>query len=211
MKREKMATDIRQEQIAAAALELVARQGLPALSMANIARKVGVVPSAIYRHFQSKDEVIRAMLAMIETRMRANVEAALAEAEEPLDALKRLLTLHAHLIRDNVGIPRLLFSEEVYGSDARHRARSHEMVQAFLSRVRELFSRSQQRGEIRRDIKAESLAVMYLGLIQTPAILWHLSGGQFDIARHVQKAWRVFTDALVPAAKRKKTREENPK
>ena len=41
----KLGTEIRQEQIAEAALELVASQGVRRLSVAAVARRVGLVPS----------------------------------------------------------------------------------------------------------------------------------------------------------------------
>ncbi len=44
---EKINTEIRQEQIARAALVLIARRGLNHLNIAALAREVGVVPWAI--------------------------------------------------------------------------------------------------------------------------------------------------------------------
>jgi AcrR family transcriptional regulator len=56
MRASKTSTEIRQDQIAQAAMGLIARHGFQQLSLAAVAKKVGVVTSAIYRHFQSKDE-----------------------------------------------------------------------------------------------------------------------------------------------------------
>ena len=52
MRASKTKTEIRQDQIATAALELMAQHGPKSLNLAALARKVGVVPSAIYRHVQ---------------------------------------------------------------------------------------------------------------------------------------------------------------
>ncbi len=69
MSEEKLDTQIRREQIAQAALELVASQGLKRLSMAAVARRVGLVPSGIYRHFHSKTEILHAVLDRIRQRL----------------------------------------------------------------------------------------------------------------------------------------------
>ena len=74
MAEEKLDTQIRREQIAEAALSLVADQGLRRLSVAAVARRVGLVPSGIYRHFKSKDEILAAVLDRIEARLLANVQ-----------------------------------------------------------------------------------------------------------------------------------------
>ena len=75
----KLKPKIRREQIAEAALGLVAGEGLKRLSIAAVARRVGLVPSGIYRHFRSKDEVLDAVLDLLEKKLRAIVEAAWAE------------------------------------------------------------------------------------------------------------------------------------
>jgi len=62
---EKLDTKTRQDQIAEAALEMLGTHGVGELSMADIARRVGLVPSAIYRHFRGKDEVLDAVLELI--------------------------------------------------------------------------------------------------------------------------------------------------
>jgi AcrR family transcriptional regulator len=55
---EKLATAIRRRQIAEAALSVVARDGMNGLSMSGLAGHVVLVTSAIYRHFDSKGEVL---------------------------------------------------------------------------------------------------------------------------------------------------------
>jgi len=44
MKREKLNTEVRQEQIVEAAMNLIAAQGLRRLSVAAISKKIGLVP-----------------------------------------------------------------------------------------------------------------------------------------------------------------------
>lgn len=73
MATEKLNTQVRKEQIAQAALELVAAGGLMKLSVAAVARRVGLVPSALYRHFKGKDEVLDAALGLIQDKLLGNV------------------------------------------------------------------------------------------------------------------------------------------
>ena len=66
---QKLGTDIRQQQIVQAALSLISSHGLKGLSIAGIASRVGLVPSAIYRHFKNKEQVIDAILDLIRERL----------------------------------------------------------------------------------------------------------------------------------------------
>ena len=198
MAHEKLNTKIRQEQILATALDIVSTQGINGLSMGAIARRVGLIPSAIYRHFDSKDNIIDALLTLIESRLLANVTAAKKSSDRPLVALHTLLRRHSRLIRENAGIPQVVFSEEVYGTNSIRRHRVYEILQRYLEHVAMLFSEAQQAGEVRDDAKASELSVMFLGLVQPSAILWHVSEGRFDVTRQVDQAWRLFCDALKP-------------
>ena len=83
---QKLGTEVRKQQIAQAALSLVSIQGLKGLSIAGIANRVGLVPSAVYRHFKNKDQVIEAILDLIRERLLANVQMVTAKTLAPWNA-----------------------------------------------------------------------------------------------------------------------------
>ncbi len=41
-----------------------------------------------------------------------------------------------------------------------------------------------------------TVSVMFLGLIQPAALLWHLSEGGFDVTQHVDGAWNLLSETL---------------
>ncbi len=196
MAREKLTTELRQEQILAAALEIVSAKGMKGLNTGAVARRVGIVPSALYRHFRDKEQILDGLLALIEERLLANVRAARHEAACPLSALESLLKRHVRLIRENAGIPLVVFSEEVYGASSQRKARVYAILQRYLGRVGELFAEAQRAGQVRAELVPGDLSVMFLGLVQPAAILWHVSEGGFDVTRQADRAWRVFVQAI---------------
>lgn len=202
MATEKLDTDVRREQLAQAALELIAESGLRRLGLAAVARRVGLVPSAIYRHFRSKDEVVDAALALVGERLLALGAAASAGGDDPLERLRRLLFLHAGFIGENRAIPRVVLSGEVFGGHPERRARVYGFVQTYLAGVARLVREGQETGSINPDLDADVLSLCFLGLLQAPAILWQLSGGAFDPSRHLPQAWEVFARGAAPARPR---------
>lgn len=66
--------------------------------MAALARNVGLAPSAIYRHFSNKEEVLDAVVDVLRQRLLHNVRIVTGEFENPLEQLKRLLAIHVRLI-----------------------------------------------------------------------------------------------------------------
>jgi AcrR family transcriptional regulator len=193
---EKLDTELRQAQIAEAALNLVARHGMKGLSVAGVARHVGLVPSAIYRHFRSKDQILDAILDLLRDKLQGNVKAARKRAPAPLERLRWLLVLHVRLIREYQAIPRILFSEEVYGGNHARKTKLHRVFTSYLDEVAAIVRQGQKERLIRPELHPGTVALMFIGLFQPSAVLWHLSEGTFDVTKHAERAWKLFSEAI---------------
>ena len=185
-------TEVRQEQIAQAALAVIARSGVVGLSVAGVAKEVGVVPSGIYRHYRSKDEILDVVIDLIAQRLLGNVQAVRMEVSDPLERLHRLLLRHLELIRKNSGIPRIVLSEEIFSGQPKRRLKVYRMVSNYLKEVAILVQEAQANGRADAAVDPDAAAAMFLGLIQPAAILWMMSDGEFDIDRHAEHAWQLF-------------------
>lgn len=195
MRARRMMGDARRDQIAQAVMELAAADGAASVSVGAVARRIGVAPSALYRHFPSKDAMVSATLARMAERMVANLERARADSAGPLEALERLLQLQVDTIRASRGLPFVLLGEGLGGTPA-HRAQFLAALQRFRGRVAGLIREAQAAGAVRRDLPAANLAVTFIGLYVPPAILWNLTRGRFDIAAQVRRAWTAFHDGI---------------
>jgi len=92
-------------EILAAARRLMGDKGVDALTMDEIAQAAGVAKGTIYLYFQSKDELIQAMLSQVGEALAREVEAVMAKALSSPEKLRLLATLFLH----NVEKERVLF------------------------------------------------------------------------------------------------------
>lgn len=196
MAAEKQSRETRREQIAEAALELLARQGIKRLSVGAVARRIGVVPSAVYRHFRGKEEILSAAIDRMGERLLENVHRVTREEKNAVERLRLLLRLHIKTIRDGYAGPRILFSEGIYGGGTNHREKVYHVIRRYLDRVTEVVRQGQQAGEIRSEIDPVSAAIQFLGLIQPAATLWYFSDGRFDVTRHAERSFALFADTV---------------
>jgi AcrR family transcriptional regulator len=204
---QKRDTAVRQEQIAQAALASIAQHGLRRTSVASVARRVGIVPSAIYRHYRGKNEILDAVLDLVHDRLLDNVRRVTTETPDAIERLQRLLALHVSLLTTQPGILRVIFSEEVYGGKSTRRARVFRTIRAYLTGIEDIIRRGQAAHTVKPDLDPPTLALMFLGLIQPAAILARMSDGELDIARHVQQAWTVYAEAIRATASPGRQRE----
>jgi len=198
MAEEKLDTLVRREQIAEAALAMIASQGLRRLSIAGIARRVGLVPSGIYRHFKNKDELLDAVLDRVEQRLLANVKASRDEHADALDALKDVLMRHIRFLREGkvISVPRMILSEDAHGDNPDRKRRALRVLKQYAGQVGEIVRLGQSQGCIRPDLDVQTVTMMLFGIVVPAGILWHLSDGGFDVTRHAQRAWQLFRTAV---------------
>lgn len=192
----KRSTEVRQAEIAQAALGIIASKGMKGLSVAAVARKVGIVPSGIYRHYRNKTAMLDAILDFIRERFDANVQTVPGMDADAMTRLQSLLTRHIRLIRDNEAIPAVVFSAEVCTQSPRRRAKLMGIIESYLKDIAAMVTQGQKEGTIRTELAPATVAMLFLGLIQPSAFVWHLSGGKYDVAAHSEAAWPVFCRAI---------------
>jgi AcrR family transcriptional regulator len=81
----------RRDQILAAAAELFARHGFHGVSIDDLGAAVGISGPGLYRHFPSKEAMLREMLVDISERLLGEGRRRVAEAGDPVAALRALI------------------------------------------------------------------------------------------------------------------------
>jgi len=127
--------------------------------------------------------------------LQANVRTACQETSDPLEQLRRLLNYHIRTIRNNQGFQESFFPRS-YTAATRKGNEVYAVIKEYLHQVEEIIRHGQEKGQIRPGLDPETLSLMFLGMIQPAAILWHLSHGDFDVTKHGEKAWRIFRQAI---------------
>jgi len=196
MVKKRLSTEVRHEQIAEAALDIVRSEGVRALNVAAVAEKVGIVPSAVYRHFKNKTEIVGAVLQLIRKRLNAHFQDVVGLDAAPVEKLHLLLTRHISMISGNNAIPRIIFSEEVIGGMPEKRHQLYAIIRDVVRNVAAIVAEGQAIGAIRKDLPPENIAVSFLGMIQPAAIIWNLGAGEFDLVAHSQHAWQMFVAGI---------------
>jgi AcrR family transcriptional regulator len=189
-------TEVRQEQIIEAAMDLVATRGLKGLNVAAIASRIGLVPSAIYRHFKSKNDVVDMILDFIQEKLLANIKITCKETSQPIERLQRILKRHVETLKENQAIPRIIFTEDVFSGNPKRKKKVYRIINGYLQGLNQIIQDGQKKGEIRSNIDSKTVALMFLGMIQPGVILWFLSDGKFDISKESQRNWNVFREVI---------------
>jgi AcrR family transcriptional regulator len=194
---EKQATHIRREQIASAALAIAAEQGVAAITAKAVAERIGLAPSALYRHYKGKDDIIAAVLDMVGEYQKGNVAKALAH-DDALDGLRSMLGGMADLFRANKALPLVFGSEVIWSGPAGHRERMHANFGLVRGALGELFARGQEQGKVRQDMTPQELTVFFVGLYLPPAMMSLRMPERIDFDAQIETNWTLFIRAIAP-------------
>ena len=187
----------RREQIAEAALALVAEQGVGALTVRNVAQVVGVTPPALYRHFPGgKADVLASILDLLDVVKSESIRQALAEDGPALMKLRRCYEVHISVVQRYRALPTLVLSDALWVAEPKLRERLQASHRWQQDQVAEIIRQGQAVGEIRSDIQADQIFVQFLGLFLTIAILYSRTGAMIDPQVQAEASWKMFVQAV---------------
>jgi AcrR family transcriptional regulator len=161
----------RQVELVDAALEIIATQGLQALTTRSLAEAVGLTTGAIFRHFTSLDALRAAVVTRVEEVLEATYP---SPSLPPAERLARFVEARSAAVGAHRGVLRLLLSEQFHlalpPGDAARLARAVTRTRKFLvETVRE----GQGAGAFRADVAPEALAPIIMGTTQVLAWASH--------------------------------------
>lgn len=202
MRAKKTGTQVRREQIADAAMSLISEGGLSHLSVAGIAKKVGIVPSAVYRHFDNKDAILEAVFNLLDSNLKANVALVRDESSSALERLRCLLDLHLEMLKSNPTFLHVIFAHFAQPEPICQWNRLKEIMESYLAAIAGVIEEGKQDCVVRADVSPQSAAVLFIGLIIPVAMLYRLSDGKFDTKSQLESIWPVFERGITGAKSR---------
>lgn len=193
----RLTTTIRREQIAEAALALVAEQGVAALTARNVAKAVGVTAPALYRHFPGgKADILASVLDLLDEVKFQGLRRAKEEPGSALTKLRRCYQLHIETIERYRALPNLVLADTLWEDVPALRERMHASHHEQGRMVAEIVAAGQSCGEIRADISPDQIFVQFLGQFLTIAILYSRHDNMIDFKAQAEANWKMFAQAV---------------
>ncbi|RPI33149.1 MAG: TetR/AcrR family transcriptional regulator [Nitrospiraceae bacterium] len=194
----KVSTDIRRDQIAQAALRIIAGKGVRGLTVSAIAEEVGISEANIYRHFSSKDEILSFTVEKVGRGLKRNIENVLkmGSAASPLVKLKRAFMLHLDYIEKNEGVPRLVFSDEMHLGNEELKKKLLQSIASYSATLESFVKAGQKAGIIEADINPKATAVLFIGMVQAATLRWSLNNFSFSLVTEGTKLWENFEKCI---------------
>ncbi|NCC65381.1 MAG: TetR/AcrR family transcriptional regulator [Spirochaetia bacterium] len=171
----------RQLELIEAAIKLTATDGIQKLTIRNVASAIGVSEAAVYRHFESKHELLKAILAYLDAMLSPRFEALLESKAPAFEALLSFLSDLFTLLEHNTAFTLMLFAEETFNVDPQLQTELLSLMEGNLARLVQFFQKAIEKGACRSDLAPLQLAVITFGSIRLSVSRWHLQGASTSL------------------------------
>ena len=188
--------EAKRQEILDAAGRVFAQYGLRKTTVGDVVREAGVARATVYKHFQGKDELFRAVIEReFEEILAADGEAMVGE-ESARAKLRAFILKHLEMLRRKVNAHRLTLSalSDIYAETEPH---AQELFQRATTMVREVLVEGMERGEIARH---DPDAATFAFLIAHKGLFLGAMTGYFDSeaeARIVESLHALLFEGLL--------------
>lgn len=175
----------RRQRILAVAERLLARNGWRSTSLSQIAKEAGVTPAGLLHHFESKEQLLNAVLDARDADDDAH-------ADRSGDLITELIRVPERFERapELVGTFTVLLAENI-APDAPLHDRLVDRYRAAVDIIVSIIERDQRNGKYRSDFDAAHKAVEIIAFINGMEILWLL-----DPSVPLTEVFKAYAESL---------------
>lgn len=189
-------THIRKEEIITTAMKIINEEGFPAFTMRKLSLAVGVSEPALYRHFDSKDDIVIGIIDKMQ-ELWTETEKQLKVESEPIKQMQTFLRAHFSYIEKTPDIVAILFADEYI--------RRNELLSKHLERVQMLrfsyllqkLTDAMAKGHF-VEYNPQIMTVIMLGAVRAAVLNWVKADYSFSLAEAGEKVISTFTMILDP-------------
>jgi AcrR family transcriptional regulator len=179
----------RQKEIMETAMKLIAEKGIQKCTIKNVSRHIGISEPAIYRHFESKMDILLGILSCFKQRTKTTSERIRSSESTAIKQIESFFLGHVQEFTANPTIAAVIFSEEIFQNDNRLSEEVFSIMKLSQDTLIVLIEKGQKEEEIQSDIPKEQLALILMGALRLMVKKWRLSGFSFDLEKEGADLW----------------------
>ncbi|KAA3614209.1 MAG: TetR/AcrR family transcriptional regulator [Calditrichaeota bacterium] len=157
------------------------------LTIKNLSQKIGVTEGALYRHFNSKFEILLGILKVFQREAQKSLDETCSTNDTAFTKIENIFLHHLKYFSEKPAVTAVIFSESIFQSD-------HQLAQEVLNLLKKheetlscVIEEGQKNNEIIKTIPKEELVRIIIGTIRYFVTQWRLSHFEFDLNQEGKK------------------------
>ncbi|MDD5289039.1 MAG: TetR/AcrR family transcriptional regulator [Dehalococcoidales bacterium] len=189
-------TAIRKDQIVTAAKRLIIKRGSENVTVRAIAKEVSLSEGALYRHFNSKRDILSLLADTIEEDLLVDIKTNSTSSDSYLEILDHILQSHLSAIKQRQGISFQVIAEIISLGDKKLNRKISKIIDEYIDGIKSLLSKGVKSGELRKNLDLDGTALLFFGMVQGLVNIWALSNYEFDLEMNYELSWNTFKECI---------------
>ncbi|MFW6389104.1 MAG: TetR/AcrR family transcriptional regulator [Marinilabiliaceae bacterium] len=177
----------RQQQIIEASIGLIDRLGIQGFTIKNLSKEIGISEPAIYRHFESKVEILGTILESFRQQVKHyHDQGPDQDAQDPREAIEQFFTMVFRVFSQNPTMVSVIFAEEIFRNEPALTRKVTE-IQHFNE---EVLTALIEKLPLNENVSGQSkgfVTMMFFGSVRLLVRKWRMSESGFDLQREGKK------------------------
>ena len=177
----------RQQEIVEKSIDLISEKGIQGLTIKNLSKSVGISEPAIYRHFESKVDILTALLNQIVEMADFFSEMMKSSDMIAIEKIAFMFDKMVSLFIENPAMISIVFSEEIFKNEKELIKIIVGILNTNEKTIENILLSGQKSNEIRDDISEKTMALVVMGSLRLLVKRWDLNKHNFDLEEESNK------------------------
>ncbi|MCK4677232.1 MAG: TetR/AcrR family transcriptional regulator [Bacteroidales bacterium] len=186
----------RQQQIIEESIKIIDEKGIQGLTIKNLSKAIGISEPGIYRHFESKTEILLSMLNNFKEMAIMLSEIMETLEVSAIEKIRFMFSKMLELFSETPSMVSVIFSEEIFKNEEVLKIKIVEILSLHGQTLENIISKGQSEKNIREDIDEKSLALLAMGSLRLLVKKWDMNNHNFNLSREGNKLIAVLSKVL---------------
>lgn len=174
----------RQIEIMEAATKRISKYGIQNLTIKTLAEDIGLSEPALYRHFKSKNEILKSLLEYFKTEIYQRMQSLIFQpSDTESDKLKAVFNAHFQAFADKPAVISVIFAESIFHYDESLSEKVSEIMKLMQDYVKENIQQGQENGRYSKLVPASTLTTIIVGGMRMTVLKWKLSNYKSNLVK----------------------------
>lgn len=175
---------LRQIEIMEAATNRIDQFGIQNLTIKTLAADIGLSEPALYRHFDSKNDILLGLLNYFTLQLKSRINNISTLTDEKSgDKLRAIFNSQLQTFSEKPAIVSVIFAESIFRFDKKLSDKVTEIMDLMHNYVKENIKNGQEAGDYGKLINASTLTTIIVGGMRMAVLKWKISGNKSNLLK----------------------------
>lgn len=173
----------RQQQIIEKSIELIDKKGIQGFTIKNLSKELGISEPGIYRHFESKFDILNTILEVFKLQLKNYQELLKGKNNPPEERLMEFFDSVFSVFDSNPAVVSVIFAEEIFQNEKRLTKKIDEIQGINSGIMKELLLEINSASNKSQHVDPDMINLILHGSVRFLVRQWKSSGYSFDLRK----------------------------